>query len=331
MIMEITMSNQFNNRCFGAVIIKSVNSNWNADFTHSPRTLPDGTIYATDKSLKYAIRSYLRTNYPDDKVFFFKRLNDAIRPVTLEENYAVMFKELEKVDGKNKEKEKEVRKEVVNNLLTCIDIRMFGATFAAKDYNFSIHGTVQINHAIDKLGENEVYSEQIMSPFRNPGETKADSDQSTLGSQTNLKEGHYVYHFSVNPANLNDLYELLGNSANRLSDEDIKKLIEAMNRSVSRLDSSRKIGSENEATIFVKLKEFSKIVLPSFTDLIDVIKNNDVKKRIINLNDLYEQLSKVKDEIEDVLIYHNPILTEITGITEEIPCKIHNIVDGKEI
>jgi CRISPR-associated protein Csh2 len=53
-------TNVFNNRCYGLVIVKSENSNFNADFTGNPRRLPDehGTIYATDKALKYSIRRY---------------------------------------------------------------------------------------------------------------------------------------------------------------------------------------------------------------------------------------------------------------------------------
>lgn len=51
---------EFKNRCYGLVIVKSENSNFNADFTGNARRLPDdkGTIYATDKALKYAIRRY---------------------------------------------------------------------------------------------------------------------------------------------------------------------------------------------------------------------------------------------------------------------------------
>lgn len=57
----------FNNRCYGIVIIKSENSNFNADFTGNPRRLPDenGTIYATDKAFKYAIRKYWVNNGKD--------------------------------------------------------------------------------------------------------------------------------------------------------------------------------------------------------------------------------------------------------------------------
>lgn len=65
------MSNTFKNRVFGCVVIKSVNSNYNADFSHQPRTLPDGSVYATDKALKYTVRNYIDKNYPEDKVFYF--------------------------------------------------------------------------------------------------------------------------------------------------------------------------------------------------------------------------------------------------------------------
>lgn len=320
------MANQFKNRCFGAVIIKSVNSNWNADFTHSPRTLPDGTVYATDKALKYAIRNYIKKNYTDEKVFFFKKMKEDIKPVTLDENYVEMFGELKKPDKKSLIED---RKKVISNLLNCIDIRLFGATFASKGYNFSLHGPLQINHAIDKFGEFEIYSEQIMSPFRNSG--KDDSDQSTLGNQTNLKEGHYVYHFSINPSNLYDFYALLDESSAQLSDEDIDKLIEAMNSGVTILDSSRKIGSENEATIFVKLKADSKAVLPSFTDFIDIKKIEDTANRTIDLTALKEQLDAVEKEIESVYIYYNPLLTKLEGLPDNSGYNLFNIVNGKKL
>ncbi len=73
------MSNVFKNRVFGCVVIKSLNSNYNADFSHQPRTLPDGTVYATDKALKYTVRNYIGKNWPEEKVFYFKSLNAAPR------------------------------------------------------------------------------------------------------------------------------------------------------------------------------------------------------------------------------------------------------------
>jgi len=71
----------FNNRVFGLAIIKAVNSNFNADFTGQPRTLPDGRVYATDKALKYSVRHYLKQQYPDEKILYYKRLNENTNPI----------------------------------------------------------------------------------------------------------------------------------------------------------------------------------------------------------------------------------------------------------
>jgi CRISPR-associated protein Csh2 len=67
-------------------IIKSKNSNYNADFTGSPRTLPDGTVYSTDKVNKFNIRKYLGRN--DDSLIFTKTTykND-LKPMVLKEVY----------------------------------------------------------------------------------------------------------------------------------------------------------------------------------------------------------------------------------------------------
>ena len=60
----------FTKRAYGLVVIKSINSNYNADFSGQPRTLPDGTVYATDKALKYTARHYIKNEFPDEKIFF---------------------------------------------------------------------------------------------------------------------------------------------------------------------------------------------------------------------------------------------------------------------
>ena len=52
---------EFKNRVFGCAIVKAINSNYNADFSGQPRTLPSGIVYATDKAFKYMIKRYLKT------------------------------------------------------------------------------------------------------------------------------------------------------------------------------------------------------------------------------------------------------------------------------
>ncbi|MDQ3019792.1 MAG: type I CRISPR-associated protein Cas7 [Bacteroidota bacterium] len=416
------MPTEFKNRVFGCAIIKAINSNYNADFTHQPRTLPNGVVYATDKALKYLIKNYLLKNFSNEKIFYFKSYNENMNPLSLDERYKFMFDEYPKVvketneysifyyngeeiigrinqkpnatkmknyfnklendnakkdfqsilnkwskkneckltttnsigkndkvfgdeefffyiNGNNQiiklEGEFETLKELINdldylltggidkhavlkNLLKCLDVKLFGATFAGAT-NISIHGTVQINHGVNRFPENSIYSEQIMSPFRNPGEAGSEEKaMTTLGTQSKLKEGHYVHHFSVNPKNMDDHFTRVGDKTIMLSTEDIDKLKEAIRRGATYYDSASKAGTENELLVWVQLKPESKLILPNFTELIVVTRDEDAVK--IDMKRLTDELSKdnVKSEIEKIEIYYNNTNTEILNSPSNI-------------
>lgn len=297
------MSNVFNNRVFGCAIIKSTNSNYNADFSHQPRTLPNGTVYATDKVLKYSVRNYWK-KVQNEKVFYSKSLTDDMSPRTLDETLELHF-------GKIEDKEKNVlRLKVLKNILSCLDVRLFGGTYAGKT-NISIHGTCQITHGVNRFGENVIYSEQIMSPFRNPSEKNADSTMTTLGTQSKLQEGHYVHHFSVNPKNIEEDAKRVG--AVGLTLEDIDKLKEGLRKGVSYYDSAAKAGTENELLLWVQLKADSKIVLPSFVELVTI--NED---KSIDLQAISTLLAKehIKGEIEKIELFYNIGITKVQNAPE---------------
>ncbi len=327
--METT---KFNNRVFGAVILKSINSNFNADFTHHPRTLPDGVVYSTDKALKYAIKDFIRKNNPEEKLLIVKRYNESLNPMALDEAYSNVF------NGKQISKIEKI--ELLYDLLSCIDVKLFGATFAPKGKDIekksiSIHGPVQINHGVNKYPENDIYTEDILSPFRNPGKEGSDEKgMSTIGNQTNLKEGHYVFHFSINPKNTDEFYEMINkdkdeNEKSFLSSDDIMKLKEAFNNSVTALDSSRKIGSENEATIWIQLNKDSKKVLPSLTEFITVEKINGQVQ--INLEEVSKIISQVSNDLEQVEVFYNPVTTKIIGLEKSDKIVFKNIINEDEI
>ena len=296
------MSDTFRNRVFGCVVIKSVNSNYNADFSHQPRTLPDGTVYATDKALKYTVRNYIDKNWPEEKVFYFKSLNEDMQPRDLDQNYVRFFGDYPKADKKEGVK---VRKMILSNLMSCLDVRLFGGTFASKTANLSIHGAVQPTHGVNRYVEGIIYSEQIASPFRNGAEDM----QTTLGTQFKLKEGHYVHHFSVNPSNLDDMTEFAGNQG--LTQEDMAKLKEALRCGATFYDSSAKAGTENEALLWVELKEGSKLVLPS---LVDLLKVN--AEREIDFSEVGKLLQKenIKKEIAKIELYYNKGITKVSHV-----------------
>lgn len=228
--------------------------------------------------------------------------------------------------------------EVLQNLFKCIDIRLFGATFAdgVEKLNISLHGPVQINHGINKYVDesgniiNEPYTEDILSPFAD----KEGAQMSTIGNQTNLKEGHYVFHFSINPKNTEEFYAMVNENKQEneklcLSVDDINKLKEAFNNSVTALDSSRKIGTENEATIWVQLNEGSKKILPSFTELIMVTREGSVIT--IDCSNVKNNLDAINEDIEKVEVYYNPTNTKIIGLGKDIKIKHFNILNNSEI
>lgn len=302
------MSNSFNNRVYGCAIIKSINSNYNADFSGHPRKLPSGIVYATDKALKYSIRNYWKKNLGLN-VLYFKHLNQDMMPVDLVELYKVAFKTEVKNDDK---------KAVLKNLLNIIDVKLFGATFAPKgtginNKNISIHGVCQITHGVNRFSENFTFTEQIMAPFTTPGdESEAAKGNTTLGTQSKLHEGHYVHHFSVNPKNIEDDINRVGIEG--ITNDDIDNLKEALRKGVTFYDSSAKAGTENELLLWVQLKANSKIVLPSFVELVTVDED-----KTINLQAIKDLLAKdhIKGEIEKIELYYNKGITKVANAPED--------------
>lgn len=300
------MSTTFKNRVYGAAVIKSINSNYNADFSGQPRKLPNGVVYATDKALKYSVRNYWKTAL-NENIFYFKSLNETMAPRSLDETYLLHYKEFKYEKDKDKSK---LRLEVLGNLLKNLDVRLFGGTYAGKT-NISIHGTCQITHGVNKFSENVIYSEQIMSPFRNSNEGSAENTMTTLGSQSRLEEGHYVHHFSVNPKNIEEDVNRV--EAKGLTSDDIDKLKEGLRKGATYYDSAAKSGTENELLLWVELKENAKTVLPSFVNLIDI---NDNKE--IDLSKVQALLKEahIASDIQKIELYYSKALTKVINLPE---------------
>ncbi len=191
---------------------------------------------------------------------------------------------------------------------------LFGATFAGET-NISIHGPVQVNHGVNIWKENNIYSEQITSPFANKSDDpEAEKGMTTIGRQSKLEEGHYLHHFSINPKNLIDVTALSGEEAPKLSEDDISKLKEAMRRGVTWYDSASKAGSDNEMLVWVQLNESSKIVLPNFTTLIKLEDQKINEKYLYDFADLTTELTKFSNEIEFVEVYYNKQTVSLKNI-----------------
>lgn len=304
---------KFNNRVFGCALVKAINSNYNADFSGQPRTLPSGQVYATDKAFKYTIKNYIKDVFDGEKILYFKTLNENLNPLKLDEKYIKMFGEYPK--SKGKDKGKVIKTEVSKNILSCIDVRLFGATFAGET-NISVHGPVQVNHGVNIWSDSHIYTEQITSPFSNNGDD-TEKEMTTLGRQSKLDEGHYLHHFSVNPKNLCDLLALVGDDAQGLTVEDIDKLKEGMRRGATWYDSASKAGCENEMLVWVELVEKSMIVLPNFTNLIELKAEKSEGKYLYDFAKLKTELEKFKGEVSKVEVFYNKQTCSLLNLPEK--------------
>lgn len=83
-------------RVYGVIGVSSKMANWNADFSGYPRSLSDGTIFGSDKALKYPMRKMWDNE--GKKVLYMKSMNfskknDTITlvPNSLKERYEKLF------------------------------------------------------------------------------------------------------------------------------------------------------------------------------------------------------------------------------------------------
>jgi len=278
----------------GIVVVNAKNANFNAGFDGLPRRLPTGRIFATDKALKYCIREYLSKNEP---VFVqrTKEFHDGTggarveRYLTLKENY------LKKCNKEEMPKDEGV---IINDLKGFTDIRLFGVVFAV-DSNISMTGPCQINYGINRFEGSNIFSSEILSPYRNPNEKSKDAQQTTIGEESRADDVYYVYDVCLNM-----------NSAERqgieVTDDDIEKLKNALKYAVGDVISTTMFGCEtvsmiwfknNDDRIFNNLNSLVEISESDGTVTVDYSKVMELVLADIDTDSLEEYSSKVKNII----------------------------------
>ena len=146
-------SKTMNKRVYGILGISSIMGNWNADFSGYPKTTTDGNVFGSDKALKYPMKKMWDNE--DKKVIYIKSLNKDLIPRTLKERYVKTF---------NDDDLKDTTK-VLTNLMTAVDVKNFGATFAEAGCNIAITGAVQIGQGFNKYEDSTPQEQPILSPF----------------------------------------------------------------------------------------------------------------------------------------------------------------------
>ncbi|TCS94953.1 type I CRISPR-associated protein Cas7 [Hazenella coriacea] len=300
-------------RVYGVVGIASYMANWNADFTGRPKTIGDGTIFGSDKALKYSVKNFW--DKQGEKVLYYKsytipeKADGKIQPKDLTERYEEIFGEV--VVDKNSSKD------VLANLFSAIDVMNFGATFAVKKQNIGLTGVVQVGQGMNKYEYTDVQVQDILSPFRNS--TKADADASSLGKKIVSDEAHYVYPFSVNPNHYDGYMDLI-DGFEGYTVEAYEKLREGLMKGATALNTNSKSGAENELALFVTCKEGTDLYLPQLDRYVNVYKNQS-NKIVYDFEELSTFLQSVNSSIEQVELFYNPYKVVVENIGDSFEQK----------
>lgn len=306
-----------NKRVYGVLGISSIMANWNADFSGYPKSMSDGTVYGSDKALKYPMKKMW--DEEGKKVLYIKSMaftekEDALLPRTLKERYEYLFQ----IEDLKKEKN---IKNVLQNLMSAVDVKNFGATFAESGMNFSITGAVQFGQGFNKYDRSTAEEQQILSPFRDAKDNEAKN--STLGTKITSNEAHYFYPFVINPMAYKGLVEA-GITEGYTEDDYLNFKRTALVATTSYATNAKE-GCENEFAIFVETE--SNLYLPNLSEYITFQKEETAN--VIDLSVCMEILTEVKEKVENIEIYYNPHTTKLVLGNGE--AKIYNIITQKEV
>ncbi len=313
-----------NKRVYGIIGISSILSNWNADFSGYPKTLSDGTTFGSDKALKYPMKKMWEDQ--GEKVLYIKSFKLSTEkkggvnlvPRTLSERYEYLFNvpDLENTSAK----------EILENLFCAIDVKNFGATFAAKKKNISITGAVQIGQGLNFYADTNPEEQQILSPFRDGTKDKKENSEeaknSTLGTKIVSNEAHYFYPFVVNPLAYKEYQEL--GVTDGYTEDDYAKFKAVALKSATAFATNAKIGCENEFALFVETDP--DVYLPNLSAYMEFEKGEEKNTIGFSIGGL---LNSLQNQIQKVEIYYNPNTTEIKTDVENV--KQYHIFTQKEV
>lgn len=302
------------NRVYGIIGVGAYMSNFNADLSGYPKTTTNNDIFGSDKALKYPMKRMWMIE--GDSVLYIKSMknsegSDKIQPRDLNERYSLLFGGLD---------DRTSSREVLGKLFSATDVMNFGATFAEKKQNISITGAVQINQGFNLFQNTNVLAQDILSPFRNSNERSEDKLASSMGTKIVTDEAHYVYSFSINPANYEGFVGL-AEGFEGYTIEAYEKFKRAARVATTAFNTNSKSGCENELTLFIELKEDSNLFLANLDRYVKVRKEEE--QLLYDMSKLAEILAPHQGEIQSIELYHNPITVEVNY--GPIPCTVHSI------
>ena len=321
-LIKIRRKRNMEKRVYGILGISSIMANWNADFTGYPKSMSDGTVYGSDKALKYPMKKMWDNE--GKKVLYIKSMkfsdkDGALVPKSLKERYEEIFNVEDLKDSKDS-------KEVLTNLMSAVDVKNFGATFAEAKNNFSITGAVQFGQGFNKYEDTTAEEQQILSPFRDgskDSENTEEAKNSTVGTKITSNEAHYFYPFVVNSMAYRELVNL--GVTEGYTEEDYQNFKRTALVATTSFATNAKEGCENEFALFVETEP--DLYLPNLSEYITFEKSE--QKNVIDISACAEIINKLKDRVKNIEIYYNPYTTELVCGVEE--AKLYNIITQKEV
>jgi len=292
-------------RVYGIIGIKAKMANWNADFTGRPKSTSDGSIFGSDKALKYPMKKMWENE--NKNVLYTKKLiekSEKTVPMTLAEKYNFLTK---------KEAKNINSLEVTNDLFSFIDVKQFGATFAEEKQNISITGAIQFGQGFNKFEDTNVEIQDILSPFRNPKDKTGKEflnanddekirDQSSLGSKITVDEAHYFYGFSINPKAYEE-YKNMIDGFDGYTESDYEEFKKVAKVSATAYNTNSKFGCENEFALFVECND-DECYLPDLSEYIKF----DSDSRSVDLSTIEFM---VDGKYEKVELFYNPFKIDV--------------------
>ena len=311
-----------NKRVYGVIGIASIMANWNADFSGYPKTSSDGRTFGSDKALKYPMKKMWENE--GKKVLYIKSMKftenkgeTSLVPRSLKERYELLFGESTK-DGKK----------TLTNLMSAVDVKNFGATYAESGNNIAITGAVQIGQGFNVYDQTEPQEQQILSPFRDASKDtskegeKGEAKNSTLGTKIVSDEAHYMYPFVINPQAYKELVEL--EVTDGYTQEDYENFKRTSLVCATSYATNSKEGCENEFALFVETKP--DVYLPNLTSYISFEKEDDKNTIVLSCGKLLKDLG---ERILSVEIYYNPDTVRMEQDIEG--AKVYNILTQNEV
>lgn len=213
-------------------------------------------------------------------------------------------------------------KQLLSNLMSAVDVKNFGATFAEANNNISITGAVQFGQGFNKYEGTNPEEQQILSPFRDAKDAKEEAGNSTLGTKIVSNEAHYFYPFVINPMAYKEFEEL--GVTEGYTEEDYQNFRRTALVSATSFATNSKEGCENEFALFVETDP--DIYLPNLSEYIVFEKMQ--KKNVIRI-ECSDFLKEFGESIRKIDVYYNPYTTELEGVSEQMA--VYDIRTQKEV